>query len=132
MPHLFGTILRLRMPISWNVSSRHLQLCFTRFFHHIPYNYALAIELLKFHTLQVRRLHFDALFCIHVFSGPRICPPLIYNISLRVPSCSIRNFTQFSIACSTCPSTRYATANLVHSNKDIFRMPIRSLKQILP
>jgi hypothetical protein len=132
MPHLFGTILRLLMPISWNTSSRCLQLCFTHFSPHIPYNYALALELLKFHTLQVWRLHFDAHFFIRVFSGSRFCPSLIYKISLRVPSCRIRNFTQFSIACNSCPSTRLATAYLVYSNTDIFRMPIRSLKQILP
>jgi hypothetical protein len=35
---------------------------------------------------------------IIIFLGFKPCPCLIDNISLRVPLCSIRNFTQFSIA----------------------------------
>jgi hypothetical protein len=40
---------------------------FESFFSHVPYNYAVALELLKLHAVQVTGHHFDALFLIHVF-----------------------------------------------------------------
>jgi hypothetical protein len=56
---------------------------------------------------------------------------LIDNIILQVPSCYILNVTQFSVARKNCPSSRCATAeNLVYGGIDIFRMEIRSLKEI--
>jgi hypothetical protein len=71
-------------------------LCFTRFLPHIPSNYACTLELPQLHALQVRMLHFDAVFFRHVFSGSKFCPSLIDCVS--VPSCNIRTFTQFYIA----------------------------------
>jgi hypothetical protein len=71
---------------------------FSRFSPNVPYNYACALELLQLHTLQVRRHHLDALSFVHVLLGSKCCPPLIDGISLRVPSCNIRNFTQFYLA----------------------------------
>jgi len=67
-------------------------ICFTRFFPHVPYDNAQALQLPKLHTLQVRRLHCDSLWnprCL----GIKFCPSLIDNISLRVASCRIRNFS---------------------------------------
>jgi hypothetical protein len=74
---LYFTIVRSKLehasPVGNNITTtdanklEHIQrmfaaLCFCRFFPHIPYNYACALELLKLHTLQVRRHHLDALF----------------------------------------------------------------------
>lgn len=53
---------------------------------------------------------------------------LINNISLGVPSCSIWNFTHFSVAHKTYPSSRCVTAaNFLCSNVNIFRRPLRPL-----
>jgi len=48
------------------IQRKFAALYFNRFFPHIPYYYACALELLKLHTLQVRRLHFEALSFIRV------------------------------------------------------------------
>jgi hypothetical protein len=42
-------------------------LCFIRFFPHISYKCASALENLKLQSLQFRRRHLDALFFIQVF-----------------------------------------------------------------
>jgi len=39
-------------------------LSLSNFFSHIPYNYAVALELLQLQTVQVTRHHFDALFLL--------------------------------------------------------------------
>jgi hypothetical protein len=129
--HLFGIILQLLMPVSWNVSSGSLQLYAS---HAVFLTFlTIMLELLKLHTLQVRRLHLEALFLLVFFSGYKFCPPLVHNICLRVLNCSIKNFTQLSVACKYCTFARYATAaNLVCSNIDVFRRPVRSLHQVLP
>ena len=60
-----------------------------------------------------------------VFLRSKFCPPLSNNTSLRVLSCNIRNFSEFSVGHKNYPSTRCATAaNLVYSKQ------IRALKQI--
>jgi hypothetical protein len=68
------------------------------------------------------------------FSGSEVCSSLIDNISIRVPSCSIRNFTQFRTARKKLPFRRCATAkNLVcSSNLDIFGRQTESLNQTVP
>jgi len=66
------------------------------FLSHALYNYVPALELLKLHTVQVTRHQFDALFLIHVFPKSKFYPSMIDSSSLQVPSCNIRNFTQFS------------------------------------
>jgi len=73
-------------------------LSLSNFFSHIPYNYAVALELLQLQTVQVTRHHFDALFfiIIYVFPRSKFYLSMIDNSSLQVPSCNIRNFTQFS------------------------------------
>ena len=113
------------------VPRKFLAVCFTCFFFVIPYNYACALELYSYIPYKLEGFTFILIF-IHVLSGSKFCPSLINNNSLRVPSCSIRNLTQFSIARKNCPSARSTTAtNLFCSNIDIFRRPIRSLKEIL-
>jgi len=42
-------------------------LCFTHFLPHIPSNDACTLDLPQLQTVQVRRLHFDAVFFIRVF-----------------------------------------------------------------
>ena len=99
-----------------HVHRKFTALCFTSFFPHITFNYAQALQLRKLHTLQVRRLHCDCL--LHQrHLGTKCCPSLIANISFRVASCRIRNFTQFSLARKNCPSTtRVTAANLVRDS----------------
>jgi len=48
------------------IQRKFAALCYTRFVPHIPYYYACVLELLKLYTLQVRRLHYEALFFIRV------------------------------------------------------------------
>ena len=83
-------------------------LSLSNFFSHIPYNYAVALELLQLQTVQVTRHHFDALFfiIIYVFPRSKFYLSMIDNSSLQVPSCNIRNFTQFSAGHKNWPSTR--------------------------
>ena len=131
MSRLFGVTLWLLMPISWNVSSGSSQLYASLAVFLIPYNYSCALELYSSIPYKLEGFTFILIF-IHVLSWSKFCPSLINNISLRIPSCSIRNFTQFSVARKNCPSSRCTTAtNLVCSNMDIFGRPIRSLKEIL-
>ena len=49
--------------VQWQLAA----LYFTCFSSHIPWNYACALQLLKLHTSQVRKLHCDVLFFINVF-----------------------------------------------------------------
>jgi len=119
------------MPISWNVSSGSSQLNASHALFLTPYSYTCALELYSSIPYKLEAFTF-ILILIRVLSGSKFYPSLINNISLRIPSCSIRNFTQFSIARKNYPSARCTTAtNLVCSNIDIFRRPIGSLKQIL-
>jgi hypothetical protein len=132
--HVFGITLLLLMPVSWDMSGGSSQF------------YALFAFFLTFLTIMLVHLSFLSYiiyklegftlmvyFFIRVFSGSKFCPLLIHTISLRVLNFSIRNFTQLYIACKYYPSARYATAaNLICSNTDIFRRPVRSCKQILP
>ena len=54
----------------------------------------------------VTRHHFDSPFIIHAFPVYKFCPSMIDNSSLHVPSCNIRNFTQFSAGHKNRPSSR--------------------------
>ena len=78
------------------VQRKFVVLCCTRFFPHTPYNYACALELLKLYIYKFEGFALMRLF-IHVFSRYKFCTSLIENISLKVPSCSIRSFTKFAI-----------------------------------
>jgi len=83
------------------VQGKFAALCFIRFFPHISYNYAYALELLKLHTLQVGRFHFDALFFLsfqdlNIFLLWMIIVFLDFMFSiLGVSSCSIRITSSF-------------------------------------
>jgi hypothetical protein len=115
------------------VRRKFVALYFSRFFPYISYNYANALQRLKLHTLQVRRHHLDAFFFIQVFLGSKFCPSLIDKSSLRILSCNIRNFSQFSVARKNFPSAGCAAAaNMTCSDTDIFSKQIRPLKHILP
>ena len=70
-------------------------------------NYAVALELLQLHTVQVTRHHCNALFFyFNFFPKSKFYPSKADNTSLQVPSCNISNFTQFSAGHKNCPSTR--------------------------
>jgi hypothetical protein len=79
----------------------------------IPYNYACAPDLIKLHTLQVRRHNPDALFSFDSFYDLNFVS-LIDDIKLRVPSPNIRNFTRtmFPAALKNCPAGCATAATL--------------------
>ena len=99
---------------------------------HIPYNYAVALELLQLHTLlQVTRRYFDTVFLIHVFPRPKFCPSTIDNSSLQVPSCNSRNFTHFSAGHNSFPSTRCCKFGMQRCRYKYTEYQIRSLTHSL-
>jgi hypothetical protein len=99
-------------PVAWNsvtstdasklerIQRRFAALCFNRFFFphvHYSYEYSLASEQLKLHTLRMRRQHLDALFFTQVYPGSKFCPSVLEIVGLRVPARYIRDFTLFSV-----------------------------------
>ena len=114
---LFRSKLEYTLP-AWNIVTTNANqmecskwkfaaISLSNFSSHIPYNYAVALELLQLHAVQVTRHHFNALcLVIHVFPISKFYPAMIDSSSLWVPSCNIRNFTQFSAGHKICPSTR--------------------------
>jgi hypothetical protein len=86
-------------------------LCHNRFFQDMEYHNN-SWERLNLLTLHNRRRHFDALFLVNIFSGPRCCPSVLETAGLRVPTRNNRNFTMFTCSSSHCPSARcVSTAN---------------------
>ena len=66
------------------------------------------------------------------FLGSKFCPSLLDIISLRIPTCSVRNYNQFFATRKNCPSARCAAAvKLVCCDTDIFSEDTETLKQIL-
>jgi hypothetical protein len=115
------------------VQRKFVALRFSHFFPQNSYNYASVLEHLKLHTLQGRRHYLDALFVIQVILGTKFCPSLLDNSRLRVPSCNIRNFSQFCVVWKNCPSARCKTAaNTTRTDIYIFSKQIRILKCMLP
>ena len=116
---LFSSKLEYTLP-AWNIMAANVNklecaqwqfaaLSLSQFFSHIPYNYAVALELLQLHTVQVIRRQFDDLFIVHVLPRSKFCSSMICNSSFQVPSCNIRSFTQFSAGHNNCPSTYLLT-----------------------
>jgi hypothetical protein len=59
--------ITLLMPVSLSAFSGNLYLfVIVVFFSHVPYSYANILNYLKFHTLNYRRCHLDALFLLDV------------------------------------------------------------------
>ena len=65
MPRLFGITLRLLMPIRWNATSLQFYASVAFFLIFLIIIRTYVTELLKVHTLQVRRYHLDNNFIIH-------------------------------------------------------------------
>jgi hypothetical protein len=101
MHRLYITLIRSKLEyesVVWNsitstdanklerIQQRFAALCFNRFFPQVPYNYSLASEELKLHTLRKRSHHLDALFLIQVYFGSKCCPSVLEIAGLRVLS----------------------------------------------
>ncbi|PNF20040.1 hypothetical protein B7P43_G05817 [Cryptotermes secundus] len=146
---LYTTLVRSKLEyesVVWNsitstdanklerIQQRFAALCFKRFFPQVHYNYSLALEELKLHTLCTRRHRLDALFLIQVYFGSKFCPSALEIVGLRVPARYIRDFALFNV-CSlftNCPSARCAAAaNVVCRDVDVFGARNVLPKQIL-
>ncbi|PNF32147.1 hypothetical protein B7P43_G02842 [Cryptotermes secundus] len=146
---LYTTLVRSKLEyasVVWNsitstdanklerIQQRFAALCFKRFFPKVHYNYSLALEELKLHTLCTRRHRLDALFLIQVYFGSKFCPSALEIVGLRVPARYIRDFALFNV-CSlfkNCPSARCAAAaNVVCRDVDVFGDLNIQPKQIL-
>jgi hypothetical protein len=106
---LSGIQLRQLMPTNWNASNRSLRPSVVIvFFPKVHYNYSLASEELKLHTLSVRRHRLDALFLIQVYLDSKFSPSVLEIAGLRVPSWHIRDCALFNVCSSSknCPSAR--------------------------
>jgi hypothetical protein len=76
----------------------------------------------------------DALFFVQAYRGLKPCTSLLENVSLRVPTRHVRDFSTFSVCPSKkhCPSAPcvYA-ANAVGKDLDIFAIGAVSLNHVL-
>jgi hypothetical protein len=86
-------------------------------------SYSLALEVLKLHTLRMRRHRLDALLLTQVYFSFKFCPSVLEIVGLRVPARYIRDIALFNV-CSSCknyPSARCASAaNVVCRDVDVF------------
>jgi hypothetical protein len=101
-----------------------------RFPPHVPYSYTSVLQKLGLHSLRKRRHHLDALFFVEVYRGLKSRTSFSENVSLRVPTRSVRDFLTFSVCPSNkhCPSARCAyAANAVGKDLDIFAIGAVSL-----
>jgi hypothetical protein len=112
------------------IQQKFASVCFYRFFPpHVPYSYTLDLEKLSLSSLRKRRHHFDAFFFCSSLSWPSVTE----NVSLRVSTRNIRDFSKFSVCPSNkhCPSARHAySANVVLEDLDIFAIGAVSLNHI--
>jgi hypothetical protein len=81
--YLSGQVTRARPIILLLLfQQKFAALCYYRFFPHVHYSYANALEYLKLHTVCQRRYHLDALFLIQVCRGLKYCPSLLEVVGL--------------------------------------------------
>jgi hypothetical protein len=73
------------------IEQKYVAICFKRFFPHIRYSYAYALEQIKLHTLHKRRYHINALLFIQVYVGSKLGPFLLETVGLQVPAWYIRD-----------------------------------------
>jgi hypothetical protein len=101
---------------------------------HVPYSYTFALEKLSLYSLRKSKHHLDAPFFIQVYRGLISYTFLLQNVSLRVPTCNVKDFLTFSVCANNkqCPSALCAyAANVVGKDLDIFAIGAVSLNHIL-
>jgi hypothetical protein len=116
------------------IQQKFASVCLCRFFPCVPYSYIFALENLSLHSLRKRRHRLHVLFFVQVYRGLKFCSSLLENVSIRVPTCNVRDFLTFCI----CPSNKqfasapcaYA-ANVVGKDLDIFAFGAVSLNHFL-
>jgi hypothetical protein len=121
---LSGIQLHQLIPTNWNASNRGLRpsVLIVSFLKSITAT-LFALEVLKLHTLPMRRHHLNALFLIQVYHGSKFCPSVLEIACLGVPARYIRDFALFNVCSSSknCPSARCTSAaNVVYRNFGIF------------
>jgi hypothetical protein len=89
---------------------KFLALCYNRFFPHIHYSYANALEHLNFHTYPLGGT--DALFIVDVYNGFKFCLLLLEIVGIRILTRNLRDFPLLTVGSlrKTGPSARCASA----------------------
>jgi hypothetical protein len=98
-------------------------LCLNHFFPNVHYNYSLALEQLKLHTLCKRKCHLQVLLFIQVYVSSKFCHSVLETVGLRVPAWYIRDFSVSNVSFPSkhYPSGRCASAgNVACRNIEIF------------
>jgi hypothetical protein len=78
------------------IQQQFASVCFYHLFPHVPYSYTFALEKLNLHSLSKRRHHLDETFFM-VYRDLKSSTSLLENVSLRVPTCNVRNFVTISV-----------------------------------
>jgi hypothetical protein len=128
---LYSTLVRSKIEyasVVWNsititdstklerIQRKSVTLCYTRFFNVVcDYKYEDILLRLNFLTLHSRRRHLDALFLINVFKGKICCSSVFDTISLRVPTRSIRDYSNFTDIVNSRP----------YPQPDVFLLPVQ-------
>jgi hypothetical protein len=94
---------------------------FLSLFPHVSYSYTVALEKLRLHSLRTRRHHLEALFVVQAYRGLKSCTSFLENVSLRVPTRHVRDFSIFSVSPSNkhCPVQYACAANVVGKDLDV-------------
>jgi hypothetical protein len=74
------------------IQQKFASVCFYRFLPRVPYIYTDALGKLNLQNLRKRRQDLDALSFVQVYRVFKSCASLLENISLRVPTSSLRDF----------------------------------------
>jgi hypothetical protein len=113
-----------------HIEQKFASVCFYRFFLRVVYNYIFALEKLSLRYLHKRRHRPGALFFVQAYRGFKSFIYLLENVSLRVPTRNVRDFSLFGVCPSDkqCPSARCAcAANAIIKDLDIFAIGAVSL-----
>jgi hypothetical protein len=145
---LYFTLVRSRLEyasVVWNsitstnasklerIQQNFASVCFYRLFPHVPPSYTVALEKLRLHFLRTRKHQLDAPSFVQAYRGLISRTSLLKNVSLRVPTRHVRDFTTFSVSPSNkhCPARCAYAANAVGKDLDMFASGKVSLYHIL-
>jgi hypothetical protein len=72
--------------------------CFCRFCPNVPYSYSFALEKLSLHFLRKRRHHREILLFVQACRSLKSGTSHLYNVSVHVPTCNIRDCLPLSFS----------------------------------